>query len=406
MKRVKGHYLQNKGRKLRNPYWKPHSGWGFLRCPTPLARLRAVAHTEDTMYIQWISAVNTQVMFRTLHEQAEEEALVDNGATENFIDQDTWPRMSIGKRSIERPMTVYNVDGFKNKQGKITHYCWLRARFKGKNWLQKFFLVSLKKDSIILGYPFLYTFNSTLDWQNGRIKEGEASLQTPQYKYRYKDITKIQKQAFAKVGRPAAREAIYMWRSIAQEWAREAESWKDKMTLETIPDEYCRHWKVFSEEESKCFPPSRKKNMSIKLRDNVPPVINCKVYSLSWEECVQLQKFLTTKLELGCIKEGPSPYKLPVYFINKKDSIEKCIIMDYQELNRWTVQDNNPLPNIWEAFKNLQRKNLFLKFNIWWGYINIQIKKKDQYKAAFKTNYGNYIPQVMYFGLMNTPPFF
>ena len=36
----------------------------------------------------------------------------------------------------------------------------------------------------------------------------------------------------------------------------------------------------------------------------------------------------------------------------------------------------------------------------------MRIKEKDQYKAAFKMRYGTYLPQVMYFGLKNAPPFF
>ena len=92
--------------------------------------------------------------------------------------------------------------------------------------------------------------------------------------------------------------------------------------------------KVFSDEEAKRFPPEQEEDMSIKLSPNAPAVINCKVYPLSRDEREQLQKFLATELELGQIKEGPSPYTSPVYFINKKDSDEKRIIMDYRELNK------------------------------------------------------------------------
>ena len=42
------------------------------------------------MYIRRISAVNTKINFRTLSEQAEETALVNSSATENFIDQQIW----------------------------------------------------------------------------------------------------------------------------------------------------------------------------------------------------------------------------------------------------------------------------------------------------------------------------
>ena len=80
--------------------------------------------------------------------------------------------------------------------------------------------------------------------------------------------------------------------------------------------------------------------------------------------------------------------------------------MDYRKVNKWTVQNSNLLPNIKEALENLRNKTLFSKFDIQWGYNNIQIAKEDQYKAAFKTKDGTFIPQVMYFGLKNTPPFF
>ena len=111
--------------------------------------------------------------------------------------------------------------------------------------------------------------------------------------------------------------------------------------------------------------------MTILLKVDTPDIINCKVYPLTREEQGLLEKFLAKELELGRIKEGPSPYTSPVYFINKKDLEEKRIIMDYQEVNKWTVRDNNPLPNIREALKNLRNKTLFSKFDIRWGYNNI-----------------------------------
>ena len=173
-----------------------------------------------------------------------------------------------------------------------------------------------------------------------------------------------------------------------------------------ISEEYKRHARVFLERESLRFPPKREEDMTIPLKEGSPDVINCKIYPLTQEERGLLEKFLANELELGRIKEGPSPYTSPVYFINKKHSEEKHIIMDYCKVNKWTVRDNNPLPNIQEALENLWNKTLFFKFNIQWGYNNIQIAKEDQYKAAFKTKHGTFIPQVMYFGLKHAPPFF
>jgi hypothetical protein len=46
---------------------------------------------------------------------------------------------------------------------------------------------------------------------------------------------------------------------------------------------------------------------------------------------------------------------------------------------------------------------LFTKFDIQWGYNNIQIKPRDEWKAAFLTPEGLFKPMVMFFGLTNSP---
>src|SRR6266566_8111926 len=164
---------------------------GFLGRPKPSARLRAFSHSKESMYIQRISAMNVTIAFQSLSEQAEETALLDSGATENFINEQMWKRMGIGWQSLAMLLTVYNMDGSENKQGKVTHYCWLRILLAGQAKLQMFYITALGKDGIILGYPFFYTFNPTINWQEGRIEEGNVSLHTPHYKYHYKDIAKV-----------------------------------------------------------------------------------------------------------------------------------------------------------------------------------------------------------------------
>ena len=65
---------------------------------------------------------------------------------------------------------------------------------------------------------------------------------------------------------------------MAQEWAIEA----NKSKADTvIPEEYQRHWKVFSEEEAQHFPPERVDNHAINLKPGAPETIDCKVYPLS-----------------------------------------------------------------------------------------------------------------------------
>ena len=80
--------------------------------------------------------------------------------------------------------------------------------------------------------------------------------------------------------------------------------------------------------------------------------------------------------------------------------------MNYREVNKYSVQDNNVMVNIKTILELLSGKELFLKFNIWWGYKNICIVEEDQYKAAFKTTFETYISRVMYFKFTNASPHF
>jgi hypothetical protein len=146
----------------------------------------------------------------------------------------------------------------------MTHYCWLRICYNGQEKLQRFFITSLGQDRIVLGYPFLYQFNPEINWSKGRLKGGSVQLQSPRYKYIHQNILKMQVEAKRTLGRPKDDEALYVRRTnVAQQWAQKADERTTHLTIDTIPKEYQRHAKVFSEQESKRFPPDREGNMTI-----------------------------------------------------------------------------------------------------------------------------------------------
>ena len=134
-----------------------------------MARLQTISYEKNEMYIRQISTINMKIPFWSLSEQAKETVLIDSGATENFLNKETWQKMGIGSHKMVKPITIYNINGMKNSQGKITYYCWLRIWYEGIQKLQRFYIVALGKESIILGYPFLYVFNSTINWQLGAL---------------------------------------------------------------------------------------------------------------------------------------------------------------------------------------------------------------------------------------------
>jgi len=104
-----------------------------------------------------------------------------------------------------------------------------------------------------------------------------------------------------------------------------------------IPREYRRHWRIFDETLAEQYPPQRSEDLRIKLHEGVPKTINCKVYPLNRQETDILQAFLAEEERKGYIVPGNLPYTTPVFFVGKKDSKELRPVMDYREINKWTV---------------------------------------------------------------------
>ena len=114
-----------------------------------------------------------------------------------------------------------------------------------------------------------------------------------------------------------------------------------------------------------------------------------------------LQDFLQEHLKKGYICPSKSPYAALFFFIKKKDG-KLWPVQDYRKVNQWTIKNCYPLPLIPELINWVKGATLFLKFDIWWGYNNMRIKKGDKWKAAFVTNLGLFELRVMFFSLTNS----
>jgi len=100
--------------------------------------------------------------------------------------------------------------------------------------------------------------------------------------------------------------------------------------------------------------------------------------------------------------KSKSRYAAPCFYISKKDG-SLWLVQDYRKLNQVTIKDKMPLPLIREVIDKLKEAKYFNKLDLIWEYNNVQIREGDKWKAAFLTNKGLFKPQVMYFGLCNSP---
>ena len=74
---------------------------------------------------------------------------------------------------------------------------------------------------------------------------------------------------------------------------------------------------------------------------------HAKVYPLSQNEQVELDKFIQENLEKGYIRPSKSPMASPFFFVKKPDGSLRPI-QDYCKLNKGTIKNKYPLPLIQE----------------------------------------------------------
>jgi hypothetical protein len=73
------------------------------------------------------------VSIRTSYFMADKKALVDLGATDNFMHPAFAKRMGLGLQKLPNPKKIFNIDNTSNKSGMIMHFLDLNVRTNGIN---------------------------------------------------------------------------------------------------------------------------------------------------------------------------------------------------------------------------------------------------------------------------------
>lgn len=118
-----------------------------------------------------------------------------------------------------------------------------------------------------------------------------------------------------------------------------------------------------------------------------------------------IEKEVQNMLRLGVIEPSDSPYASPFVLVAKKDySVRFCI--DFRALNKITVPDAEPIPDVEELFAKLKGFQYFTKIDLAKGYWQIPLAEGDKPKTAFRTSKGLFQFTRMPFGLVTAPSTF
>jgi len=132
--------------------------------------------TSENVYMSNRKSMTLQVYVHAAHRRTEAPALLDSGATENFMNltYTKWLKLPFKRLAHERPL--FNVDGTTNKTGSLKYYVDLQVQMGTKHTDMRFFLAELGDHKVILGYPWFVANQPKIDWARGWIDTMQLPL--------------------------------------------------------------------------------------------------------------------------------------------------------------------------------------------------------------------------------------
>ena len=98
------------------------------------------------MYDSKTDCFNMKFYFCSKHGTAAETALIDSGATENFLDHDTAKQLGITPKELPTPQIMSNVDGTTNQMGLIKHFYDFCLKMGEQEAIQRFYIGGIGTD--------------------------------------------------------------------------------------------------------------------------------------------------------------------------------------------------------------------------------------------------------------------
>jgi len=129
------------------------------------------------------------------------------------------------------------------------------------------------------------------------------------------------------------------------------------------------------------------------------------IYKTTVDEAQLTKEFLDENLRKGFIRHSLSKLSSPCFFVPKKDG-SKRLVIDFKLVNAITVKVRYPLPLIDSILQQLSKASVFTSLDLRGAYNLVRVKPGDEWKTAFRTQFGLFESLVMPFGLVNAPAVF
>ncbi|EAL17174.1 hypothetical protein CNBN1990 [Cryptococcus deneoformans B-3501A] len=319
------------------------------------------ANTDSCEYLQTLEDNNknnkNQLTIDFLFHNNVYQALIDSGASTNFIDKRFVQTFNIKTTKIEDsiPLYLFNAAG---QRTIIEEEANILVNFQkpfGHTLLQ-LLITDIGSYPIVLGITWLQEHNPSISWET-------LSIHPP--------VSQTTSANLAMV--------------ITNDKPPKENTDAEIKSADTLPEH-------------------RSFDHHIPLEEGKNPPFG-PIYNLSETELEALREYLDENLKKGFIRPSESPAGAPILFVKKKDgSLRMCV--DYRGINKITIKNRYPLPLIAELLDRLKSAKVFTKIDLRGAYNLLRIKAGEEWKTAFRTRYGHFEYLVMPFGLTNAPASF
>ena len=171
-------------------------------------------------------------------------ALIDSGATENFMNLDYARGLKLPIMELKQHQPLFNVDGTENKIGALCYYIDLQFKTGTQTTNQRFYLSDLGDHKAIFRYLWFTAFQPRVDWKRGWINISQLPIVLSAPNAAKASYTPRMKNVLCPIRR-----------TTDQYFLRQVTIGSTTNELNTVvPKEYRRHSKVFSEAESQRLP--------------------------------------------------------------------------------------------------------------------------------------------------------
>jgi hypothetical protein len=255
---------------------------------------------------------------------------------------------------------------------------------------------------MILKFSWLQIVNSDINWtfQTWRRRLNARASRARSFcaKYNESQITNVNANAFRKFCIRNDFQTYLVQTTMLSFNASDKHAVSDNFLEMKLFSQYFDFAKIFNEKTANILFEHDLQNLAIDTQ-NINSSFES-LYNFSKKEFKVFKKYFDKHLKNDFITSFKSTCATSILFTKKKtNDLRLCV--DYRELNAIIVKNRYFFSFINETFDRIVDVKYFIKLDIIATYNKLRIKKKDEWKTAFRTRYDMYEYKVVSFELAN-----